>query len=239
MDTAKSNVSIGLEIWNKVRAVPPEAKTPIAGGRLKGMTDINPVWRIKKLTEIFGPAGEGWYPDNVTERTIQCGEEIAAFVSLNLYVKYSSGWSKPIFGSGGSMLYGKEKNGLYASDEAFKMAYTDALSVACKAIGIGADVYFEKDKSKYSKQEDAPKQDAAKAEPTKQEPPVDPNIALRNQIGKIVFPDSTATERGQADPIRNEIYNRVFREYVALNPAIKKLSDLNTNQLKDMLQKLS
>ena len=31
------------------------------------------------------------------------------------------------------------------------MAYTDAISVACKALGIGADVYFEKDAdSKYS-----------------------------------------------------------------------------------------
>jgi len=29
------------------------------------------------------------------------------------------------------------------------MAYTDALSVACKALGIAADVYYEKDKSKY------------------------------------------------------------------------------------------
>lgn len=67
----------------------------------------------------------------------------------------------------------------------------------------------------------------------------DENKTLRNQIGKIVFPNSTDTARGEADPIRNEIYNRVFREYVALNPAIKKLSDLNTNQLKDMLQKLS
>ena len=239
MDTAKSNVSIGLEIWNKVRAVPPEAIKPIGGGRLKGMSDINPVWRIKKLTEIFGPAGEGWYTDDVSERTIQCGDEITALVTLKLYVKYPEGWSKPIFGSGGSMLYAKEKSGMFASDEAFKMAYTDALSVACKAIGIAADVYFEKDKSKYSRQDDAPKQEPVKQEPAKADPPVDPNIALRNQIGKIVFPDSTATERGQADPIRNEIYNRVFREYVALNPAIKKLSDLNTNQLKDMLQKLS
>lgn len=68
---------------------------------------------------------------------------------------------------------------------------------------------------------------------------LDENKALRNQIGKIVFPNSTETSRGEADPIRNEIYNRVFREYVALNPKIKKLSDLNTNQLKDMLQKLS
>ena len=30
------------------------------------------------------------------------------------------------------------------------MAYTDALSVSCKQLGIGADVYWEKDRTKYS-----------------------------------------------------------------------------------------
>jgi hypothetical protein len=29
------------------------------------------------------------------------------------------------------------------------MALTDAISVACKALGMGADVYFEKDRTKY------------------------------------------------------------------------------------------
>ena len=29
------------------------------------------------------------------------------------------------------------------------MAVTDALSVACKQLGIGADVYFDRDKTKY------------------------------------------------------------------------------------------
>lgn len=31
------------------------------------------------------------------------------------------------------------------------MALTDALSVACKALGIAADVYWDKDKTKYDK----------------------------------------------------------------------------------------
>lgn len=41
--------------------VPNEAKTPITGGRLNGKTNINPMWRIKALTELFGPVGIGWY----------------------------------------------------------------------------------------------------------------------------------------------------------------------------------
>ena len=46
-------------------------------------------------------------------------------------------------------LFAKEKNGLRMSDEAFKMAYTDALSVCCKMLGFAADIYFEKDRTKY------------------------------------------------------------------------------------------
>lgn len=36
---------------------PTEAQKPIAAGRLKGFTDINPMWRFKALTEVFGPCG--------------------------------------------------------------------------------------------------------------------------------------------------------------------------------------
>ena len=44
-----------LKIYNQVRAVPTEAQREIKGGRLAGYTDINPMWRIKKLTELYGP----------------------------------------------------------------------------------------------------------------------------------------------------------------------------------------
>ena len=57
-----------LDLYNKVRTVPPEAQKPILGGRLKNMTDINPMWRIKTLTEQFGACGIGWYYDIVSER---------------------------------------------------------------------------------------------------------------------------------------------------------------------------
>lgn len=40
----------------------------------------------------------------------------------------------------------------YLDDDAYKKAYTDAISVAAKALGIGADVYFEKDVTKYDSQ---------------------------------------------------------------------------------------
>lgn len=139
-----------MEIYNRVRQVPDEAKKAISAGRLKGMTDINPMWRIKKLTEEFGPCGIGWWT-KVTDRwTETIGDETCAFVDLELYVKVGNEWSKPITGSGGSKLATKERSGVYVSDECYKMAETDALSVACKKLGIGADVYFSADRTKYS-----------------------------------------------------------------------------------------
>lgn len=48
------------------------------------------------------------------------------------------------------MLVAAETKGLYTNDEAFKMAYTDAVSVACKQLGIGADVYWSRGETKYS-----------------------------------------------------------------------------------------
>ena len=146
-----------MEIYNRVRQVPDEAKKAISAGRLKGMTDINPMWRIKKLTEEFGPCGIGWWT-KVTDRwTETVGDETCAFVDLELYIKVGDEWSKPITGSGGSKLATKERSGVYVSDECYKMAETDALSVACKKLGIGADVYFSADRTKYSQPVDESK----------------------------------------------------------------------------------
>ncbi len=87
----------------------------------------------------------------ITKQWIEEGSENQriAFTNINLYIKYNSEWSKAIPGTGGSSFIAKERNGMYTSDECFKMALTDAISVASKALGVGADVYFEKDKTKY------------------------------------------------------------------------------------------
>ena len=140
-----------LTLYNKVRDVPAEAQKEIKGGRLSGMTDINPMWRIKALTEQFGVCGVGWWFE-VTDKRLEPGgnNQIAAFVDINLYVKIDGEWSKPIPGTGGSMFVASESKGLHTSDECFKMAQTDAISVACKALGFGADVYWQKDKTKYN-----------------------------------------------------------------------------------------
>lgn len=142
-----------LEFYNKFRSVPKDAQKEIEAGRLKGFTDINPMWRIKILTETFGPCGIGWYTEVINKWSENTGNEIAVFVEINLYIKIENEWSKPIYGIGGSKLLMQESKGPYTSDEAYKMAYTDAISIACKALGVGADIYYSKDRTKYSSEE--------------------------------------------------------------------------------------
>lgn len=140
-----------MSIYERVRQCPQNALKAIQAGRLKGKSDINPMWRIKMLTEVFGAAGIGWYYDIARQWTeTGANGEIAAFVNINLYVKIGDEWSKPIQGNGGSMLVTQERNGLYTDDEAFKKALTDAISVSCKALGFAADVYWNQDSTKYT-----------------------------------------------------------------------------------------
>lgn len=143
-----------MTFYESTRVVPPEAQKSIGGGRLKGMTDINPMWRIKKLTELFGPAGIGWVFKVIDHRMVPgAQDQVAVFVDVELRYKDGDVWSEPVYGTGGSMFIAKEAAGLYTDDEAYKKAYTDAQSVACKALGIGADVYWQKDATKYTEKE--------------------------------------------------------------------------------------
>jgi len=69
------------------------------------------------------------------------------------------------------MLVENESKGPHTSDEAYKMALTDALSVAMKALGVAADIYLGMwDGSKF--RDEPPK---ALKPPTPQQPAVDEN----------------------------------------------------------------
>lgn len=171
-----------LTLYNKFRSVPTEAQKTIQGGKLNGFTDINPMWRIKMLTDEFGECGFGWYYEEVDRWKESAAEEVVCFVKVHLYVKRGQEWSKPIVGIGGSKLVTLVRNRtqIDLSDEAYKMALTDAISIACKALGMAADIYFAKDRTKYdiAPEEAAPKKAAPKkaAAPSSGYKPVDTKL---------------------------------------------------------------
>lgn len=184
-----------LKIWNSLKQPPKEALKEIKGGRLSGMTDIKPQWRYQAMTGQFGPCGIGW-KYTITKEWTEPGSEnqLLCFVNIDLFFKHGEGakagggmWSEAIPGTGGSTLVAKESRGLHSSDEGFKMALTDALSVAMGRIGVAADIYMGNwNGSKYKDE-----QPTAKKQP------------LRNWIEEI----KTAGTLDRLKEIYEEAYN--------------------------------
>ena len=148
----------GMDIYNLVRHVPEDAQAPITGGPLKGKTNINPMFRIQKLVEIAGVCGRDWYikeKSHWTEKT-ESGD-VAVFVEVELYIRFGNEFGQPIYGIGGNTLIrtstewvnGQQVTVQRIDDEAYKKAYTDAVSVACKALGFAADIYYTQEETKY------------------------------------------------------------------------------------------
>lgn len=175
-------MSENLALYLKLKDVPPEAQKEIKGGRLSGFTDINPMWRFKRLTEVFGAVGFGWYY-KITEKWLETvGDETKCFIKVDLFVKMDGEWSQAIEGLGGSSFATKEKSGIYVNDECYKMALTDAIGTAAKALGLGANIYYAKDRSKYDVE---PQKQPAKPQPTKpSQPPAQPKETAPAKITK-------------------------------------------------------
>lgn len=189
MEKESKKIAENLAMYDRLRTVPNEAKKQIEAGRLKGFTDINAMWRIKALTNEFGPCGTGWYA-NIEKQWIEQGAngEMCAFCNLALYYKTGEEWSKPVYGTGGSAFVASERSGLHTSDECFKMAYTDALSVCAKMIGVAADVYFEKDRTKYDAPAEQSGQTAKKEEPAAKKAD---QVEACKQCGAAILPQKT------------------------------------------------
>lgn len=142
-----------MEIYNKLSQPPKSALREIKAGDLKGKTDINPQWRYKAMTEIFGMVGTGWkYEIQKLWTEPGAKTEVLAFAQVAVFVKdpNTQVWSDPIIGIGGSKLINNFSTGLKSNDEGYKMAVTDAFSTSLKMLGVAAAIYEGKwDGSKY------------------------------------------------------------------------------------------
>ena len=202
-----------MELYNKFGTTPKEAQKKILAGRLKGMTDISPMFRIKSLTETFGPVGFGWYYE-ITNKWLEQGADgvICAFVDINLYVKYNGEWSKPIQGTGGSTFVAKESKGLYTDDEAYKKALTDAISISCKALGMCADIYYSADNQRYGTKYDTI-DEPTQAYITKEQ---------KDKFKELGITDEAACAYNKVDSIDKILYENAKRMVEAKEKALKK-----------------
>ena len=136
-----------LALYNGWRTPPDDVLKPFHNGTYGG-TDIKPQWRVKVLTEAFGPCGLGWYFEVKDKWIEEYGTEVKVFVEIHLFVKdpETKEWSKPILGTGGNFIVNFKGR---VSDEGYKMATTDAISYACQQLGIAGDIYMGHERTKY------------------------------------------------------------------------------------------
>lgn len=141
-------MSSNTELWDRLgRTDPAHTKQFKRGGGFAG-TAIKPMWSYRRMTEEFGPCGTGW---GVGEPSFQVvtGPEGEVLVFCTASIWYGADRAT-VFGVGGDKAVGKNKYGLQTDDEAFKKAFTDAITNALKMIGVGADVHMGMfDDSKY------------------------------------------------------------------------------------------
>lgn len=145
-------MSNNLRFWAQGAHVPEEARKDFRReGGFSG-TDINTMWRVRTLTEMFGPIGIGWRFSTVKRwtETYETGEMKAyAEIALSYRDPETGEWSEPIYGVGGNSAILERRSGRVANDECYKMAETDAFGRACMWLGIGSDVYWSTDRTKY------------------------------------------------------------------------------------------
>lgn len=165
-----------LALWEKLgRTDPAHTKGFKRGGGFTG-TAIKPMWSYKRMTEEFGPCGTGW---GVGEPSFQVvngdNREILVYCTASIWygedrrTVYGVGGDKIVTHIKASTQYNRPER-WESDDEAFKKAFTDAITNALKLIGVGADVHMGLfDDSKYVntlKQEFTDEKPADKPKPT-------------------------------------------------------------------------
>jgi len=143
-------VNENMRIWDSLSTTDPKhTKGFSRAGGFKG-TALKPIWIIKRLTETFGPCGEGWGLAKPDFQVVQGDGEVLVYCTISGWYKTDDALSNgQVWGVGGDKVVAKRKDGSFNDDEAFKKAFTDAVNNAFKFIGVGADIHmgmFEDDK---------------------------------------------------------------------------------------------
>lgn len=226
-----------MKYWSKLARPPEDALKKITGGPLKGMTDVSPMWRIKAITEVFGVCGVGWkYEIERVWTEPGSDQQVFAFAQIKLYIKENETWSEPIPGLGGAKYIEKTSNYMRSNDECYKMALTDALSVAMKALGVAAEIYSGKwDGSKYLT-------GGTEQQQQQTQHPKGPLAQPQNVAGKkplIMSHISAVCKQKNIKMTQKELaqWLMVHGEGETQDDASKAASDLNTQQRYELFEK--
>lgn len=139
------------DLWDRLGETDPSHTSKFKrGGGFSG-TAIKPMWSYRRMTEEFGPCGEGWGVNEPSFQVVQGdNREVLVYCTVSVWYKTEAGKSHDVFGVGGDKIVTHIRaNEQYnrperweSDDEAFKKAFTDAITNALKLIGVGADVHM-------------------------------------------------------------------------------------------------
>ena len=153
-----------LELWSALQGVDKKyCKDFQRGGGFRG-TAIDPMYRIRRATEQLGPVGIywGW---NIIEEKVEGGIH---WIRIRLWYKYC-GEEGSFESVGCTTMFGKNKYGDFADEEAPKKSLTDAITKGLSFLGCCASVYMgEQVDNKYTSSK---KGSPAKSSKTKSPPP--------------------------------------------------------------------
>lgn len=140
-------MSDNLRIWSVFEKTDPsQTKGFTRSGGFKG-TAVKPIYCDQRMTEMFGPCGEGWGINRPEFQVVPTEKEILVFCTVSIW---HGSRDNVVHGVGGDKVVSMTTNGPKTSDEAFKMAFTDAVGNAYKHLGMSADIHQGKfDDSKY------------------------------------------------------------------------------------------
>lgn len=135
-------MSENTKLWDLLgRTDPKHTQQFSRSGGFKG-TAIKPMFSYRRMTEEFGPCGKGWGVGEPSFQIVPGPEgEMLVFCTASIWYRHEEAECR-VYGVGGDKAVGKNKYGLQTDDEAFKKAFTDAVTNALKLIGVGADVHM-------------------------------------------------------------------------------------------------
>lgn len=150
-------MSENLKLWEILGRTDPKQTKPFKrSGGFKG-TAIKPMWSYRRMTEEFGPCGQGWGVGKPVFQVVPAGEEILVYCTTSIWWTSNAGMARigadgiaetmplvihTVYGVGGDKVVTKFDAYTKSDDEAFKKAFTDAITNALKMIGVGADVHM-------------------------------------------------------------------------------------------------
>ena len=176
-----------MTIWNAGYKVPKDAQKEFSNGRFKG-SSIEPTWRYRVLTELFGACGMGW-------RFVQVNSQYSPDGSAHYCTGYLEYVTEGTLAdpdarihrtstlTGGTPVYAK------GQDETPKMSETDCISKLCHHMGIAGDVYAGKfDGDKYQMPTGEPARQSYSAPPSeaKSAPASKPKPEAKQDIADVI-----------------------------------------------------